>query len=186
MSKEMREQIDKVKNWKQFINESENKKDYNQLYENVEFLKQIYNDYKQIFDFFINVETHIYGSKQLELGLGFCNDTKTNFQPIFKDILNYLINNNFNINIEELEKNYKTLYFSDNINRFVNYIRERPYKKYYYYQTIKKISFGKNSYTPEEKIQYIVDCFNNNELSKKYDINIDSPVSFINVKLIEK
>lgn len=68
----------------------------------------------------------------------------------------------------------------------MNYIRQRPYKKYYYYQTIKKISFGKNSYTPEEKIKYIVDYFNNSRLSKKYDISIDSPVSFINVKLIEK
>ena len=177
---------DKVKKFKQFLNESNNNEDYTQLYENVDFLKQIYNDHKQISDFFTNIDTHLYGKKQLELGFGFCNEAKSNYQPIYKDIATYLINNNFNINIEQLKETYQTLYFDDNINRFVNYIKERPYKKYYYYKTIKKISFGKNSHTSNEKTKYIKDYFNNHQLSKNYDISIDSAVSFIEVKLIEK
>ena len=104
----MKEHFNKVKNWQQFLNESENIKDYAMLYKNVEFLKQIYNDYIEVRDFFTDLEKHLYNSKQVEFGFGFCNETKSEYHPIFKDIANYLIKNNFNINIEQLEKTYKS------------------------------------------------------------------------------
>ena len=157
------------------------------LYENTQILKQKYNDYIEIYNFFNSIETHLYGSRQkFQLGFGFCNETKSSFQPLFKDIANCLINDDFKLNFDELKKTYKTLYFSNNINRFIKYLEERPYKKYYYYQTIKNIMFGKNLFTPEQKIEYIKEYYNNHPLSKIYDISINSEGGFINVKLIEK
>jgi hypothetical protein len=179
----------KIVNFNQFINENINN-DYTELYKNIEFLKQKYNDYKEIQEFFINIDNYLYDSNvtQVEFGFGFCNDTKSSFGPLFDDISYHLINNDFNIDMEQLEKTHKSLYFTNNINKFVKYMKSKEItnKKYYYYKTIKQRTFLQNLYTTEEKIKYIEVYFKSHKLSKKYDININSPVSFIDVKLVEK
>lgn len=175
-----------VKKFKEFVNESENKDTkYKQLYDDVEFLKHMFDDYKEVYEFFADVENHIYGKVNFDdLGFG------AHHTPLYRDIANYLVKNDFVINIDELERTYKTLYFEHNINRFVKLFewaksKGKKNSRFYYYKTIKKKRWN-DKYTPEEKIKYIRDSFNSSNLSRKYEISMDYYADFINVDLIEK
>jgi hypothetical protein len=169
--------------------EDRNKNVYQELLEDVKWVKEHFEDYNEIQDFFNDIEKHLYGNdadNQAQVGFGFCNESKSSFQPMFKDIAINLIENNFNININELEKTYKTLYFSSNIHAFRKYMEERPYKKYYYYKTIKKIIWGEKQFTEEEKVEYIKSYFEVHQISKNYNISVNTPASMITVKIVEK
>lgn len=166
----------------QFLNENSN-----QLLNNVDILKNEFNDYKEILNFFKHIEKEFYEKDNPVVGFGFCNETKSFFVPLFRDIANNLIKTDFNLNIEELAKFYRKSYYNNNILKFISYMNARPRKKYYYYQTSKRYRLWHDEkYSADEKMNYIRDYFSNHELSKRYDISIDAPVDFINVKLIEK
>jgi hypothetical protein len=175
-----------MKNYIEFLNES---KDYTQLLEDIEWLKILFSDYKDIIDFYYECEKHIYGKTptKAEIGIGFCNDTKSQFTPLFKDIAQYLINNDFVLNISELEKGYKTLYFQEHIHKFRKYMEKRPYKKYYYFRTLKKYSYGITELlNAKEKIDYYYKSFKLHKLNTNYDLRINEPADFINVNIVEK
>lgn len=164
--------------------------DYTQMLEDSLWIKEQFSDYKEIYKFFNHIENEFYGrNSHTEIGFGFFaeGNQMSQHQPIFKDVAIHLIKNNFKVNIPELEKTYMTLYFSSEIHKFRRYMEERPTSKYYYYQTVKQFMFGDNKHTQEEKLDYIRSYYNDNEnINSKYDISIDSPVSFITVDLQEK
>lgn len=167
---------------------NENKYNRDELLENCNYLKNIYSEYKYVREFFYQIENNFYDKKTTylpEFGFGFCNETKTSFNPLFKDIASTLIDIDFKINLDKLEKSHISIYYHNRINQFINYLKERPFKKYYYYRTIKK-GWDKEKYNVEEKIQYIKDIFEKSILKENFDISINAPVSFINVQLVEK
>ena len=168
----------------EFLNE--NKYNTDELLENCEWLKNLYSDYEDVRKFFTNIENELYNNKFIAYcGLGFCNESKSQFTPLNNDIASYLIKNDFILNIDELEKSHQILYFQVRIEKFRKYLEERPFKKYYYYKTIKQKMWD-DKYTIDEKIQYIKDLFEKSNLKDNYNISINSPVSFINVDLVEK
>lgn len=188
---------DKVKesrivNFNTFMNESHRDNyDYTQMLEDCEWIKNKFHDYKEFSDFFKNIDEELYPEHRMsDMGFGFCNNSESSYQPIMLDIAQYLIKNDFIFDIDELENNYKILYFENNIHKFRKYMESQidrdGAKKYYYYKTIKKIVWGNNKYTEEEKIQYIKEKFVKNKISDKYDISVNSPVSFIEVRITEK
>ncbi len=164
--------------------------DNTQMLDDSLWIKEQFSDYKEIYDFFNHIEKVFYGKGvHSEVGFGFFNkgNQMSTHQPIFKEIAIHLIKNDFNVDISELEKSYKTLLFSNQIHKFRKYMEQNPTSKWYYYQTIKKYMFDDNKYTLEEKMDYIKSYYNDNEnINSKYDIKINCPVSFINVDLEEK
>lgn len=174
-------------NFNEFLNES--RYDTTELIENCERLKKIYYDYIDVRLLFKNIGEYFYGKLPTEFGtkcgFGFCNDSKSQFTLLFKDIASNLIDNDFNLDLDYLEKYHQIPYYQHRIEQFINYLEERPHKKYYYYQTTKK-KLWDDKFTPEEKMEYIKQQFDKSTLKEKYDISINAPVSFINVELVEK
>ena len=62
--------------------------DYTQLFEDVKWVKEQFSDYKEAFDFFADIDKHIYDKDFItdSIGFGFCNDSKSYFQPMFKSV----------------------------------------------------------------------------------------------------
>ena len=166
------------------------KYDKKEIVQDIAWVKKQFSDYKEIRDFFLDVDRHLYGKKSIstetDIGLGFCNDSKSQFTPMFTDIANNLIMNDFKLNLKELDDNYKLPYYESRIHSFRKYMEQYPSKKYYHYKTVKKIFLGDETMTPEDKKQYIRDYFEAHQISQNYDISINSPVSFITVDIIEK
>ena len=177
-----------INNFKDFLNES---KEYPELIENAKNLKSIYNEYKEVENFLTEAHNKIYNENITPpFGFGFCNESKSQFTPLFYDIANSLVKNDFIITLEDLERTYSAVYFDNRIKQFINYLNERPYKKYYYHKTIKKRIFPANynndKFSPEEKKDIFKKVFKSSSISSKFDLSIDDPVSFINLQLIEK
>jgi hypothetical protein len=179
-----------INNFKDFLNES---KEYSELIENAEYLKSIYIEYKEVEEFLIEAHNEIYNEDKIPpfgFGFGFCNESKSHFTPLFYDIAKNLVKNDFIIDVKDLEETYSTFYFDHRIKQLINYLNERPYKKYYYYRTVKKrrftANFSDDKFSPEEKKNIFKKVFKTSSISSKFDLSIDDPVSFINVELIEK
>jgi len=161
---------------------------FNQFIKRIDFLKEKYSDYKEVKDFYYSIADTFELPNMKEFGFGFTNETKSEYVPLFSDIANHLIKNDFVLDTKYLNNSYKTSYFESNIQIFIEYMKEREHKKYYYYKILSRdyTAYKPTEYNVEEKLRIIREIFERHQVNKKYDLSLNYPVGFININLVEK
>lgn len=159
--------------------------DFDKMKDFVKYLKSVYSDYEEV-QYFVKDICNEFNQGVQTVGFGVT--ANYGYYPIMDKMSKYLINNDFDLNVKELEKNHMSLFFSENLKGFDSWMKriDNP-KKYWYFRIPKSQMFNdEDKYTPDEKVKFVEDYFEVHQLSKDYDISVGIYVSYVDVVLESK